>query len=154
MKDNLFILFHNINSVSLVIEFTRIFIGFDLKNLIISKAEGSAAMSGVPEAHKAIYKNGKNLLYLSDISNVIDVIKPDAIYLITSKRYTSNEIKYIDIINQLKSNKKIIIGFSGQRPGFSKQEMDLGTVVSLNILADIGPLGSLAIVLNEIYKIL
>lgn len=152
MKENLYILFHNINSVNLIIQFTRITLGFDVENLIISKAEGSAAMSGIPTAQRAVYKRQKNLLYLKDISDVIDLINPEKIFFVVPKKYTDNFLEKTKINDPIKQDKKVVIAFSGQKIGFSKKEMDLGIPIALDLPHDVGPLGSLAIILNHVLK--
>ena len=152
MTDNLYILIHSVNSVNIVTQFTYISLGFNVKNIIISKAEGSAAMSGVPAAQKSVFKEGKNLLYLADITDVKEVIKPDFFYQVVSKKYSSNYFEDLDIIKNLNDGKRVLIAFSGQKSGFTKKEMDLGIPIALKIPTDVGPLGAVAIILNEIIK--
>ncbi|MHA1311467.1 MAG: RecB-family nuclease [Candidatus Helarchaeota archaeon] len=154
MSENCYILLHNVNSINIVVEFANIVLGFNIGNIIISKAEGSAAMSGVPAAHKLAFKNNKNLLYFADISDVIELIQPHEILLCVSKRYTDNFFDEEKVIDLLKQNKKVLIAFSGQKSGFSKQEMDYGLPVSLDIPSDISVLGSAAIILYKIFKCL
>jgi len=153
MNNRLYFLLHNVNSVNIVAEFTQTMLGFDVPNIIISKAEGSAAMSGVPTAHKLAFKNNKNLLYLKDISDVIELVEPDEVLLYVSKKYTDNIFNEMKVIKLLKQNKKVLIAFSGQKSGFSRQEMDFGHLISLDLPSDISVLGSVAIILYKIFNV-
>ncbi|TFF89183.1 MAG: hypothetical protein EU549_01465 [Promethearchaeota archaeon] len=151
MNSNLYILLHNVSSVRIVIEFTRIALGFDIKNLIVSKAEGSAAMTGVPTAQRAVYKKGaNNIFYFNDLTDVIELIKPDSMFFIVPSKYTKNKFDANKINNLLEENSKVLIAFNGHKSSFPKREMDLGEPTALELPSYIGPLGSLAIILNEV----
>ncbi|MBD3226555.1 MAG: hypothetical protein GF329_00040 [Candidatus Lokiarchaeota archaeon] len=151
MKSNLYVLLHSVSSVRIVIEFTRIALGFDVKNLIISKAEGSAAMTGVPTAQRAAYKKGaNNLFYFKDLTDVIELINPDSMFFIVPSKYTKDIFDAKKVKNILDKNSKVLLAFNGHKSSFPKREMDLGEPISLDLPSYIGPLGSLAIILNDL----
>jgi len=152
--DQLFVVLHNVHSIQRVKDMAKLVIGFGLKSLIISKAEGAAAVSGIPEAQKIMYKQKKSLLCFPDLPDVIELLKPDEIYVFVPPRFAKDTYDPTKIANKLKEEGKILFVFGGSEPGLSKKEMDLGKTVSLDTVEDIGPIGLAAVVLYELKKFL
>ena len=149
MKENLHVVLYNIHSSQKVREIAQLLVGFDLDTIIIARALGSAAQDGVPDANKFVVKNNKNLLYLRDLPDVIDIIKPSKIYVFAPKPYGKNEFDAEEIVQGLK-NEKILLIFGGSAPGLSKRELDMGIPTFLNTPRDVGTTGTIAIVLYQI----
>ena len=152
LMENLNVVLYNVHSSQKIKGFAQLLIGFDLNTIIIARALGSAAQDGVPEANKLAIKNNKNLLYLKDLPDVIEVIKPSKIYVFAPKPYGKNEFKPDEILQALKNNEKILLIFGGSAPGLSKRELDMGIPTHVNTPRDVGTSGTLAIVLYEIYS--
>ena len=90
----------------------------------MSKVGGAAAQSGIPEAYKLIFKEGKNLLILNDVSDVVELLHTDKVYFITcSKDY---EATLNDLVNDIVNGKKVIAVFNGSDVEFSRQELKYG----------------------------
>ncbi|MHA2041905.1 MAG: RecB-family nuclease, partial [Candidatus Thorarchaeota archaeon] len=53
---NVYVVLHNVHAVSKVIETAQVVYGLGLPNYLVSKAEGSAAQTGVPEANRLAMK--------------------------------------------------------------------------------------------------
>lgn len=152
--DRLFVVLHNVHSIQRVKDMAKLAIGYGLKSLIVSKAEGAAAVSGIPEAQKIMYKEKKSLLCFPDVSDAIELLRPEEVYVFVPPRFAKDTYNPIEIANKLKEGKKILFVFGGSEPGLSKKEMDLGKTVSLDIVGDIGPIGVAAVVLYQLKKLL
>ncbi len=154
MLENLYVAIHNVTGIQKIKEYTQVLVGFKIRTVIISKAAGSAAMSGVPQAQKLIFQQGGNLLYVEDIPDIIDLINPDEIYVIAPHPYAKNKFDPELIVQKLKDPKKpkILLIFGGSEPGLSKRDLDFGTDIYLETPADIGTIGTAAIMLYLIYN--
>jgi SpoU rRNA methylase family enzyme len=136
--DELYVCIHNVASVQKLIDFSKVVYSFSppIKALIMSKVGGTAAQAGIPEVMKLSYKLGKSALVLPDLKDVIELVNPDKIFLISS--FASNGID----MNDLKEAKRLLIVFNGIENDFPKTEQALGDYVSLPyIKGDIGPTG-------------
>ncbi|MFX1297700.1 MAG: RecB-family nuclease [Promethearchaeota archaeon] len=152
MIENLFVAIHNVTGIQKIKEYTQVLLGFQIKTVIISKAVGSAAMSGVPQAQKLIFKKGGNLLYVEDIPDMIEMLKPDEIYVIAPQPYAKKKFNSEIITQKLKDGKKILLIFGGSDPGLSKRELEFGIDIYLEVPADIGTIGTTAIILYQIFQ--
>ncbi len=140
---------HNVMSVQKIQEIAKLVYGLGFKTLVISRALGSAAQVGVPEAQKIAIKLGRNLLYLGDIDDVIDIFKPDFSLFIMPKKYGSKPLS--NIITELRGKVLVIIG--GTEPGLSSRELSKGLAVfPEGIDEDIGTVGLMAITLYILRK--
>ena len=151
--ENLNVVLFNVQSSQKIKEIAQLLIGFNLKSIIIARALGSAAQDGVPEANKLAIKNNMNLMYLRDLPDVIDVIKPDKIYVFAPKPYGKNKFNPDEIVQNLKNNEKILLIFGGSAPGLSKRELDMGIPTFIDTPKDVGTSGTIAIVLYQIHSI-
>jgi SpoU rRNA methylase family enzyme len=152
MRDNLFVAIHNVTSIQKLQEFVQVLLGFQIKTIIISKAIGSAAISGVPRAQKLIFKKGGNLLYTEDIPDCIELLSPDEVYVIAPQPYSKNKLEPKSIAQELKNNKKLLLVFGGSNPGLSKRELEFGIDSYLEVPSDIGTIGTAAIILHQIFR--
>ncbi len=149
---NLYVILHNVYGSQKIREMTELILGFNVDTFVISKAVGSAATVGVPESQKMIFKKGKNLVFVKDLPDAIELLKPDKIYTFIHKPYAKIAFNVAEIIDSIKKNLKIMLVFAGSKPGLSKKELDMGTAVFLDLPSDIGSIGYAAIVLYEILK--
>ncbi len=143
---------HNVSSSQKVVEVAKLVYGLGYKNFIVTKATGSAAQIGIPDAQKIALKRGTNFFYLGDIDDVIELFKPDLVLTIVPKKYTSISLE--DVINDIKNREKILLIFGGLDPGLSKIEIEKGTPVSPpQIEENIGTIGLIAITLHTLLTI-
>jgi len=143
---------HNVYSSQKIKEMTELILGFGIETFIISKAVGSAATVGVPESQKMIFQKGKNLIFVKDLPDAIELLKPDKIYTFIHKPYAKNKFNIVEVIDYLKKNQKIMLVFAGSQPGLSKKELETGSAVFLDLPGDIGSIGYTTVVLYEILK--
>jgi SpoU rRNA methylase family enzyme len=65
--DNVFVVLHNVHAVSKVIETAQVVYGLGFKNFVVSRAAGSAAQTGVPDANRLSMKMKRNFMVLPDL---------------------------------------------------------------------------------------
>ena len=146
--EKIFIVLHNTHAVSKVIETAQVVYGLGFNNFIVSKAEGSAAQSGVPEANKIAMKMNRSFMILPGLKDVISLLEVEKPLMITSPVLTKERIDIHDLTERIKNNEKVVIVLSGSNSSFSRKEMDLGDCFSLEARIDIGPAGTIAIILH------
>jgi len=147
---NVYVILHNVQSTSKTIETAQVVYGLGFPNYIVSKAEGSAAQSGVPDANRLSLKMKRNFMVLPDLKDVLELLSIDHPLLVTSPRLVKERIDLVQLQEQVKSGERIAIILSGSNSSFSRKEMDLGQCKSLEADVDIGPAGSAAIILYSL----
>lgn len=147
---NVFVILHNVHAVSRVIETAQVVYGLEFTNYIVTKAEGSGAQTGVPEANRLAMKMKGNFMILPDLSDALEMLNVSRPFMITSPVLTEKKVETADLMEQLKSTGRLVIVVSGSNSSFSRREMDLGECVSLNAKVDIGPAGTVAVVLYDL----
>ncbi len=150
--DNLLMVFHNSQSRRAVDFFANTCIGLSCKNVIFSKITSSAASIGIPEAQRTVLAGGGNLLFFSDIYDIIDTLKPYKIYLLVPRKYGKQPSPYIQIIEELKKE-KILVVIGGTFSGLTRKELDLGECIYLEEpLKDINPIAMTALFLGGLVR--
>ena len=145
--NNVYVVLHNVHSASKTIETAQVVYGLGFPNYVVSKAEGSAAQSGVPDANRLALKMKRNFMVLPDLRDVLEVLSISSPLLVTSPRLVKERIDLTKLQEQTRSGERIAIILSGSNSSFSRKEMDLGDCKSLEADVDIGPAGSAAIIL-------
>ncbi len=113
----MFVAYHNVASVAKLVEFAKTALASDKVDLfIISKPQGSAAQTGVPEVHLLAYKLGKQLLVVRDLQQAIELLNPSKVIGI------DREGSPLDVS---KLDNRTLLVFPGVPSGFTKQEMEL-----------------------------
>jgi len=144
---NIYVILHNIHSASKTIETAQVVYGLGYSNFVVSKAEGSAAQAGVPEANRLAMKMKQNFMVLPDLKDVLEVLGIEHPLLITSPVLIKERLDLSQLSEMSKSGERIAIVLSGSNSSFSRKEMDLGECRSLDAIVDIGPAGTAAIIL-------
>ncbi|MDF1537723.1 MAG: RecB-family nuclease [Candidatus Thorarchaeota archaeon] len=147
---NLFVVLHNVHSVSRLVETAQVVYGLGFQNYIVTKAEGSAAQSGVPDANRLAIKMKRNFMVLPDIRDVLELLEVDKPLMIVSPVLTKDRIDFDGLRERVASGEKVVIALCGGNSSFSRREMDLGECMSLEANVDIGPAGSAAIILHAL----
>jgi len=144
---NIYVILHNVHSASKTVETAQVVYGLGFSNFVVSKAEGSAAQAGVPDANRLAMRMKQNFMVLPDIKDVLEVLNIKQPLLITSPVLTKERLDLDQLAEQAKTGERIAIVLSGSNSSFSRKEMDLGEIRSLDARVDIGPSGSAAIIL-------
>ena len=147
---NVYVVLHNVHAVSKVMETAQVVYGLGFLNFIVSKAEGSAAQTGVPESNRLAMKMKGSFAVLPDLSDVLEMLDVDRPIMITSPVLVKERVNPDAITKRIRNGERIVIVLSGSNSSFSRKEMDMGDCVSLEARVDIGPAGSAAIVLHGI----
>jgi SpoU rRNA methylase family enzyme len=147
---NIYIVLHNVHSASKTIETAQVVYGLGFPNFVVSKAEGSSAQSGVPDANRLAIRMKQNFMVLPDLKDVIEVLNFDYVLLVTSPKLVKERVDLEQLSQRTQSGEKIAIIVSGSNSSFSRKEMDLGECKSLEAEVDIGPSGSAAIILYSL----
>jgi SpoU rRNA methylase family enzyme len=144
---NIYVVLHNVHSASKTIETAQVVYGLGFSNFVVSKAEGSAAQAGVPDANRLAMKMKQNFMVLPDLKDVLEVLNIEHPLLITSPVLTKERLDLKQLHERAKTGERIVIMLSGSNSSFSRKEMDLGECRSLDARVDIGPSGTAAIIL-------
>ncbi|UCH04527.1 MAG: hypothetical protein JSW05_13375 [Candidatus Thorarchaeota archaeon] len=147
---NVYVVLHDVHAVSKVVETAQVVYGLGFPNFVVTRAEGSAAQTGVPEANRLAMKMKGSFMVLPDLRDVLDVLNVERPLLITSPVLTKDRINIDDVVSRVKSKERLVITFSGSNKSFSRREMDMGDCFSLEAKVDIGSSGSAAVVLHAI----
>jgi SpoU rRNA methylase family enzyme len=147
---NIYVVLHNVHSASKTIETAQVVYGLGFSNFVVSKAEGSSAQSGVPDANRLAIRMNQNFMVLPDLKDVLEVLNFDYALLVTSPKLVKEHVDLDQLSQRTQSGEKIAIIVSGSNSSFSRKEMDLGECKSLEAEVDIGPSGSAAIILYSL----
>ena len=147
---NVFVVLHNVHSVSRLVETAQVVYGLGFYNFVVTRAEGSAAQSGVPDANRLAIKMKRNFTVLPDIRDAVELFEVDKPLMIVSPVLTKDRIKFDELKGRVNSGERMIIALSGGTSSFSRKEMDIGECVSLDAKVDIGPAGTAAIILHAL----
>jgi len=145
--DNVYVVLHNVHAVSKVIDTAQVVYGLGFKNFVISKPEGTAAQTGVPDANKLAMKTRSNFMVLPDLSDVIELLGVDRPLLLVSPLLTKTRVNLAALSQRVKSGERLVIVVSGSNSSFSRKEMDMGECASLDAHFDIGPAGTVSVTL-------
>ncbi len=133
------VMVHDVYSAVKLVDAARVAFSLDVDLLIISKATSSAAQSGVPEIEKIAYKEGRRVLYVPDIPDVIELIEPDIHIMIVPKKLSDKPVDFELIKQALNDNKKVLISVSGGATSFSLKELEYGEPHFLPDINDVLP---------------
>ncbi len=137
-------LLHNVSSVQRVVDTAKLSYALGYNTLVITKAYGGAAQSGVPEAMRIALREGKRLLVLPDLEDAIKLLHPNTVYIV-SRDYAS---EYIAPNKIPKIEGRTLIAFSGSEPDFSIEEARRGTPIYIEGVENrLGPVAEASIIL-------
>lgn len=148
--NNVYVVLHNVHSASKVLETAQVVYGLGYQNYVVSKAEGSAAQSGVPDANRLAIKMKRNFMVLPDLPVVLETLCFDHVLLIPSPKLTKARVDPGRLLNRLRAGERTAIVLSGSTSSFSRKEMDLGENSALEAEVDIGPSGTAAVILHTL----
>ncbi|MHA1197957.1 MAG: RecB-family nuclease [Candidatus Heimdallarchaeaceae archaeon] len=138
---------HNFSSINHCREFVRIALSLGARDIVLSKATGTGATTGIPIAQKLAHAQQANLLYLQGIDDSIELIQPDEIYLFIKRPFSKETFNPQEITELYKSGKNILLIFGGSDPGLTKQELEKGKAVYFEKLNELGCLGEITLAL-------
>lgn len=128
-------------------ETAQVVYGLGFQNFIVSRAEGSAAQTGVPDANRMAIKMKRTFMVLPDLQDVIELLEVERPLLVVSPVLTRERLDLANLSKTVNSDKKTVVVLSGSNSSFSRKEMDLGECKSLDAQIDIGPAGTASVIL-------
>ncbi len=142
---------HNVYSQQRVVEAARIAYGLGYRVFIVTKASGSAAQAGVPEAQKLALKLGRTFACLPDLQDAVEVFAPSAILMFLPRKYA--QVPLSEAVKGVSG--RVLAVFGGADPGLTKRELELGTAVYPDgVEEDVGSTGMVAIALYMLKRLL
>jgi len=129
---------HNVSSVQRVTDAARLAYTLGYEVLVITKAYGGAAQSGVPEAMRLALRGGRSLIVLPGLEDAVELLSPDRVVLV-SRDYARS---LIDPLKPGASGGRLMLVVSGGEPEFTAAEAKLGEPVYFEGVE--GKLGALA----------
>ncbi|MBN2228972.1 MAG: hypothetical protein JW779_05205 [Candidatus Thorarchaeota archaeon] len=147
---NVYVILHNVQSASKTSETAQVVYGLGFPNFVVSKAEGSAAQAGVPDANRLAIRMKQNFMTLPDLKDALEILAIDHALLVVSPVLTKERADIKQLSESINSGKRVGLVLSGSNSSFSRKEMDLGECKSLDARVDIGPSGTAAIILYAI----
>ncbi len=148
LLNRVIVVLHNISSVHRLVELVRLAAGFGIKNIVLTKVTGAAAQQGLPEVFKIGLKLNTNIIVLSELNEVVDLLAPTKLFFLTCE---TGQLTLSDLVNEVKTSEgKIGLVVNGSDLPFLPRELQLGKSVKVT-KNQIPGTGVLAITL---YKIL
>jgi len=142
-----FIVLNNVTSPQRLVDTAKVVFGSSLSikpsGFIVCRVSGMAAQAGIPEVAKLAYKLGERFLILPSLNDVIEVIKPTKVLLLTNEGGKDMH----EVINELGDEDVVAIVVSGSDNGFSRGELGLGELVSIKYFKFLPPPSATAIAL-------
>lgn len=109
--------YHDVHSVAKLHEIARIAFTYDNVDLfVISRPQGAAAQTGVPDVHLAAAKKGKKILVVPDLKDAADILKPGKVFVITRKAEKEFDPKEV--------GKEDMVVVAGTEPDATKFDID------------------------------
>lgn len=135
---------HNVFSPQKVVEAARIAYGLGYGMFVVTKASGSAAQAGIPEAQKLAIKLGRSFACLPDLPDALEVFRPQRVLLVVPKKFGRAPL----LKEATGLCGRLLVVFGGGDPGLSRRELEVGMPVFVDgVEGDIGSLGLVAIAL-------
>ncbi len=145
---------HNVFSPQKVVESARLVYGLGFKLFVVTKASGSAAQTGVPEAQKLALKLNRAFIYLSDLDDAIELLGPSTVFTVVPPPYASEELTKDHVLDAVAKGRVLIV-FGGSDPGLSRRELEKGLAVyPPGITGDVGSVGLLAVTLYYVSRVI
>lgn len=138
---------HNVSSVQRLVDMARLVYGLDIGLLVASRVYGAAAQSGIPEVMRFALKSGRSFLVLPDVSDVIELLKPD-VTLVVTLDYAE---ELLDPSNPPVYSGRVVIVFNGGEPDFSASEVKLGKPIYIKgVSRRLGAIAEASIILYSL----
>jgi len=148
----LVVVVHNIYSSVKLSEVFDVILSFPEVDLfVVSKASSSAAQSGVPETEKKAFMKGRRVLFIPDINDVNELLRPDLHLMIVPKRLAKEKLSIKDIRKMLDGGKTIAISIAGGDSTFTLKELENGKPVHIGFDDILPPAATMGIILYSLF---
>ncbi len=137
--NNVIPVIHNPASVQKLLDAVKVSLGFGLKTIVVTKAVGTAAQQGVPEAFRLVLRSGATLIVLPDIKDAVELLHPDSVYFLSTRGDSMGD--------EVRGRVLVVIQASDQP--FMQSELSLGRQVKV-VGRDVGSTALLTLALNKL----
>ncbi len=131
---------YNISSVPKMLELAKITYGFGVRRFVLVKVFGAAAQQ-IGDLFKLAFKTGGEVLVFNDISDAVEVLKPDVVCAL-SKPDGTRAVEWV--------GGKMLLLTHGADLSFSPRELPQGALLCHGVARDVGSVGQLAIALYRL----
>ena len=148
----LVVVVHNIYSSVKLSEVFDVVLSFPEVDLfVVSKASSSAAQSGVPETEKKAFMRGRRVLFVPDINDVNELLRPDLHLMVVPKRLAKEKLVVNDIRRMLDEGKTIVVSIAGGDSTFTLKELEAGKPVHIGFDDILPPSATLGVILYSLF---
>jgi SpoU rRNA methylase family enzyme len=150
--ENLYIVLYDVSSAQRLIDMAKLVYGLGFRQLIVVKAYGAAAASGIPEANRMALKLGKGFAVLPSLRDFVDLYNPARI-VVVSREY-GEPMAPDEIAAKLRTAEKpAALIFGGIDPAPGKEAINMGEAVYIAATETrLGPVAEAAIILEALRK--
>ncbi|BAA81011.2 conserved hypothetical protein [Aeropyrum pernix K1] len=135
---------HNVSSVQRVVDMARLSYSLGLDTLVVTKAYGGAAQSGVPEAMRLALKLGKSLVVLPELRDAVNLLSPTHVLAVTPSR--AERLVGPGGLEGLEG--RVLVVFSGGEPELDPSEAAGAIRVYIEgVEGKVGPIAEAALIL-------
>ncbi len=78
------VIFHNFASQIKLEEMARTALAYGADLIVVSKASGMAAQTGIPTVSRLVFEKGGKMLVTHSLEEALEILKPSEVYLITN----------------------------------------------------------------------
>jgi len=155
MRPEILPVLHNVNSPQRVVEVAKAAYGLGFPALVVTKPTGAAAQVGVPEAQKVALREGKPLVVLPDLPEAVELLKADAVILVTTRKLASRPLTQALSEVMSRGASRVLLVFGGTEPGLSARELSLGEQAYVDgVEQEVGPVALAVLSMYVIKRLL
>jgi len=145
------VVLYDVSSAQRLIDTAKTVFGLGFGHLVVVKAYGAAASSGIGEANRIALKLGKSIAILPTLKDFFEIYNPDKIIVIT--RDYGEPLELDDIAAKICTATRPAIIFGGIDPAPGKEAAAAGEPVYIaNTVTRLGPVAEAAIVLRAVQQ--
>lgn len=135
--NNIIPVIHNPTSVQKLLDAVKVSLGFGVRTIVVTKATGTAAQQGIPEAFRLVLKAGASLIVLPDIKDAVELLRPDFVYFLGTRGEPMGDV----------GGRALLVVHAADQQ-FMPSEINLGKQVRV-IGRDVGSTALLTLALNK-----
>ncbi len=127
------VVYHDVHSVAKLTEIYKLASAYNVDLFVVSRVQGGAAQSGVPEISARAFLEGRKILVVPDLKDAIELLKPSKVIILAKRAQVPFDPSEVD--------DKTMIVVTGTEPDVSKYD-EVGELryVEPRELGDIGKL--------------
>ncbi|NPA87054.1 MAG: hypothetical protein GXO00_03530 [Candidatus Diapherotrites archaeon] len=109
------VVYHDVHSVAKLTEVYKIVAAYGVKTFVVSRAQGGAAQSGIPEISVRAFRDGVQLVVVPDLKDAIELFNPSRVIILSKRAEKPFDPSEVD--------EKTMIVVSGTEPDVSRKDL-------------------------------